>query len=96
MKIDFKNPIISSLIGMGVTFLVSIIVLCVTNPSYIMEISKHGKKTKNVYLLVTYSLLFSVVIGIVVLLCNKRFKSNSPRLRFVTKSFNPAAYSPRI
>jgi len=43
MKIDLKKPINSSLFSMVITFVLSLTILYVTKPSYIMEISKEGK-----------------------------------------------------
>ena len=95
--IDLKNPIIVSLSGISSVFLISIIVLCITNPCYIMEINKKGVKIKNIYLLITYSLLFAVSTGIIILLVMQSINGNKSRMGFVTstKSFNPRVYSPR-
>jgi hypothetical protein len=98
MKIDLKKPIHSSLFSMAITFLLSMIILCVTKPDYIMEISKEGKSKKNIYLLFTYSMLFSVLIGIAVLLCTHGSivtKSHEPFMAFNQRSYRPTIYSPR-
>ena len=98
MKINLKKPINSSLFSMAITFLLSLIILCVTKPDYIMEISKEGKSKKNIYLLFTYSMLFSVLIGITVLLCRPLSivtKSDKPLMAFNPRSYRPTMYSPR-
>ena len=99
MKIDLKNPIISSVFSIGITFVISIIILCVTKPSYIMEISKNGKKKKNIYILFTHSLLFGVLIGIFVLLYktghNSSIVSKLAFSNYNGRSFRPKIYSPR-
>lgn len=98
MKIDLKKPINSSLFSMVITFVLSLTILWVTKPSYIMEISKDGKNKKSIYLLVTYSMLFSVLVGITVLLCrtgSAETKSDAPRMAFNPRSYRPKMYSPR-
>ena len=98
MKIDLKKPINSSLFSMVITFVLSLTILWVTKPSYIMEISKEGKNKKNIYLLVTYSMLFSVLVGITVLLCrtgSTETNSDAPRMAFNPRSYRPKMYSPR-
>ena len=98
MKIDLKKPINSSLFSMSITFVLSLTILCVTKPSYIMEVSKEGKNKKSIYLLVTYSMLFSVLVGITVLLCrtgSTETKSDAPRMAFNPRSYRPKMYSPR-
>lgn len=97
MKIDLKKPINSSLFSMVITFVLSLTILCVTKPSYIMEISKKGKNKKSIYLLVTYSMLFSVLVGITVLLYrtgSTETKSDAPRMAFNPRSYRPKMYSP--
>lgn len=98
MKIDLKNPIISSVFSIGITFVIFILIFYVTNPSYIMEISKNGKKKKNIYLLLTYSLLFGILVGICVFLYKTGSKSSSvANITFSTyngRSFRPKLYSP--
>ena len=99
MKIDLKQPINSSLFSVLIAFLVSLIILYVTKPSYIMEVSKDGKNKKNIYLLVVYSMLFAISVGILVLLCMKGFtenKSTKPRMAFNPRSYKPQKmYSPQ-
>jgi hypothetical protein len=96
MKIDLKKPVFSSLFSISITFLVSMIVLCVTNPTYITEVSKKGKKKKNVYLLFTYSMLFATLVGTIVLLwrtgSNIRSGKSVPVLAFNTRAYRPNAY----
>ena len=99
MKIDIKNPIISSLFSVIITFSISMIVLYLTKPSYIVHVSDEGKKKKNIYLLFTYSMLFSVLAGITVLLwrtgeSSTKTTSESAVLAFSSKSYRPKLYSP--
>jgi len=68
MNIDLKKPINSSLFSIIITFLLSIMVLFITKPSYITEIDrKKRKKRINIYRLFIYSILFSLLVGICVL-----------------------------
>ena len=69
MKIYTKNPIVSSLFTIFITFLISMILFFIIKPSYIIDISKEGKKKINIYLLFIYSMLFAVLLGIVIFLC---------------------------
>jgi uncharacterized membrane protein len=96
MNIDYKKPIISSIFSMGITFIITFIILLITQPSYIMEVSKKGTKKKNLYLLLSYSLLFSVLIGIIVLLFKTDYISlSTPKMGFNSnpKSFKPITYT---
>lgn len=98
MKIDYKKPIVSSLLSMGITFVITIIMLYIVQPVYIIEVSDDGKKKRNVYLLFTYSLLFSVFIGIIVLLFRTGHKDSYVKMgfnNFNPKSFKPQIYSPK-
>jgi membrane-bound metal-dependent hydrolase YbcI (DUF457 family) len=93
MKIDYKNPIFLSLLTICITFIISIIILLITQPLYVIEVSEKGKKI-NIYLLITHSLLYSVLCGIIILL----YKTNEEKPIKVGFSyqnkFNPRAYSP--
>ena len=96
MKINYKIPIISSVMSIGIFFIICIILLYSIQPSYIMNISDTGIYKINIFLLLTYSLLFSITIGIVVLLCKTNIQSNNNitqhKMGFVThdiRSYNP-------
>lgn len=91
MKIDLKNPIISSVFSIGITFIIFIIIFCITNPHYIMEISKNGKKKKNIYLLFIYSLLFGILVGFCVLLY-KTDSSSSPIANLAFSTYNGLSF----
>jgi hypothetical protein len=96
MKIDYNKPIINSLFSMVITFTITILLLAIKKPVCIMYISKNGKSKKNNYLLFSYSLIFSIVVGISVLLFKTGNKpSNNSKLSFTInpKSFNPVKYS---
>ena len=90
MKIDLKKPINSSLFSILITFVISLIILYTTKPSYIMEVSKNGKNKKNIYLLVVYSILFGISVGIIVLLYMKGLYENNSVKPIM--SFNPRSY----
>tara|TARA_B110000908_G_C10023582_1_gene344001 strand:- start:301 stop:591 length:291 start_codon:yes stop_codon:yes gene_type:complete len=95
MKIDYKTPINSSLLSMGITFVITMIILYITKPFYIIQVTEEGKKKKNLYLLINYSLLFSVFVGIVVLLFRIGTDSPIPTMGFANpRSFNPRGYVP--
>jgi succinate dehydrogenase/fumarate reductase cytochrome b subunit len=93
MKIEFKKPIVSSLFSIILTFLVSMIVLYVTNPSYIIDVSEDGKKRKNICLLFIYSMLYAVLVGISVLLW-RTGESSTKKSRTSVLGFNPRSYNP--
>ena len=57
INIDVKDPIISSILVIIITSLITSVILLVTKPSYIMEISKSGQKKIKVSLLISISLL---------------------------------------
>ena len=68
MNIDLKKPINSSLFSILITFLLSIMVLFITKPSYITEIDRKKRIKKiNIYRLFIYSILFALLVGICVL-----------------------------
>ena len=99
MKIDIKNPITFSLFSVIITFFISIIVLYITKPSYIVDVSEDGKKKKNIYLLFTYSMLFAVLVGITFLLwrtgeSSTKTTTEGSVLAFSSKSYIPNLYSP--
>ena len=97
MKFDFKNPIITSLLSISISFIISLIVLFIYKPSYIMEVKKSGDTNINLSLLVTYSLLFADLIGIITMLFITR--NTKVKLGFDEtkgfKIFNPISYSPQ-
>ena len=101
MNIDLKKPIVASLFGMVITFVLSMIVLSLTKPKYILKVSQKGRKTINVYLLIIFSMLVSVLIGITILLWRtgltsdlSSWKDNTQRLAFNPQSYRPRVYSP--
>jgi hypothetical protein len=94
MKIDIKKPIYSSLFIMIIILILSIIIMYITKPTYIMEVSKEGHNKKSIYLLLTYSMLFSVSIGITVFLY--RTASNKSESTEIYMGFNPRSYKPKV
>ena len=57
INIDIKDPIISSVLIIIIGSLLTSLILIINQPSYIIEISKSGKKTIKVSLLISISLL---------------------------------------
>ena len=92
LEINIKNPIISSVLCIIITFIVTIIVLTVAKPSYITEISNKGKKKINLCLLFFISLLFGILVGLAKLL----FFSEKTSTSYVKNKFayNPITYKP--
>ena len=93
MKIDIKNPIISSLLCTIVTFIIALVVLSIVKPSYVMEITEKGSKKTNKYLLVSISLLLGVLMGITKLLFFSSRLSHKPIKNIF--AFNPNSYTYR-
>lgn len=95
MKIDYKNPIVSSFFSICIIFVLFMIILCLTKPLCIMEVPVNGKGKKiNGYLLCNYSLLFATLIGIIVFLF-KTTNIQTPKLSFSTynqRSYKPVTY----
>lgn len=98
MKIDLKKPIVFSLVSIGITFVISMTILFLTKPSYIIEISKNGRQKINPYLTLTYSLVFAILVGILVLILKTGdINKNHVQMSFSkynAKAFNPIEYSP--
>jgi len=63
INIDVKDPITSSILLIIVGALVTSLILIITQPSYIIEISKTGKKEIKISLLISISLLIGLFIG---------------------------------
>jgi uncharacterized membrane protein required for colicin V production len=96
MKIDFKDPINSSVIGVVVIFSVSIIALSLMKPVYIMEITDTGLYKMNYILLIFYSLLYGILVGTIILFFmtrNKSIESNRPNPKMEFSTYNPAQNS---
>jgi uncharacterized membrane protein len=66
--INFEDPTILSLSSFGISFLVVMFLLWLFNPTWIQQVSKKGNKKKSTVLIVSYSLTFSIVVAIAVLL----------------------------
>lgn len=94
MKIDYNNPIIVSLLSIGITFIIVFIFLYITTPNYIMEISKQGKRCLSLYLLITYSLLFAVFSGIIMFFIKTENNNTSKPVKMGFAIINPRAYIP--
>lgn len=97
LKINIKNPIISSLLCLLITFIIALVVLSIVKPSYVIEISNKGVKNVNKYLLVSISLLFGVLMGIAKLLFfySRSEKLLSQKLIKNNFAFNPNVYAYR-
>lgn len=92
MKIDFKNPIISSLFSIIITFVISVIVLFITKPLYIIDVSEDGTKKTNIALLLSVCMLFAVLVGITVFLLKTGDSLKPPEINHV-REFNPMNYN---
>lgn len=67
MKIDWKNPIVLSVISYIVMFTISIFVLAFSKPKYVKKM-KNGVIRIDYILLIVYSLLFGSISAITVLI----------------------------
>lgn len=96
LNINIKNPIISSVLCTIITFVITIIVLSITKPSYITEVSDKGDKKVNVYLLVFISLLFGILVGIAKLIFFSKKTIAISKITDVKNNFafNPTVYRP--
>lgn len=91
MKIDWKNPIYTSLILLVVTSVITLISLYFIKPSFIISINNKGNKTINICSLLLYSVLFGCVVGIIVFLF--RVKNDRPKKEsFNFKNYYSIAY----
>jgi hypothetical protein len=77
MKIYIKNPIVSSSFIIILTFIISIVIFYLFKPKYILKISNNGVKKIDHSLLISYSLLYGVIVGIIYFLLVFKFKSNT-------------------
>ena len=67
MKLDLKHltPINSSILFTLISFIIFFLKFLIIKPSFVMEISKHNHLTINYFLLLSYSLMFSILIGFI-------------------------------
>ena len=90
MKFNLKqlfeySPIVLSAIFTGVSFIIFFIFFLFIKPRFIKEISEKDKIYKiNYYLLVSYSLMFSILIGIFTILykVSGSYIHEKPKLKF--------------
>lgn len=80
INIDVKDPIISSILVIIITSLITSVILLVTKPSYIMEISKSGQKKIKVSLLISISLLLGLFLGAIKIIFSS-IKSSTPEIK---------------
>jgi len=88
MKINVKDPIISSMLVIIVTSLITSLILLITQPSYVMKISKTGKKKIKVSLLISISLLIGLFLGTIKIIFSS-IKSNPPKIETTHESNTP-------
>jgi len=93
MKINFKNPIIFSLCSIIISFFMFMICIHIVKPSYILEVT-HGGNGVNMYLLVTHSLLFSILVGTCTFLLRVKtvkmsFKTDNKRIFIKHNAYSP-------
>lgn len=81
----YGEPIFMSVVSLIITFTVSFTSLYFIRPKYIINVSKTGSKKINKYLLVTYSLLFSCLVAIIVLLLTLNKEVSTTSVYFVPK-----------
>ena len=100
MKFNLKNlsPISLSVFYTGISFILFLIVFLITKPCFITEISEDKVNKINYYLLVSYSLMFSILIGLFLILYKVNIKTTDKvTLGFesnIKTSYNPTAYTP--
>lgn len=66
--IDLNDPTTTSLIALVISFILIVNLLWCLNPYWVQVINKNGSGTKSPTLIVSYSLTFSFVVAIAVLL----------------------------
>jgi hypothetical protein len=71
------NSISLSIISCVIAFIIFIISFLIVKPVYIKDISDKGIEYINYYLLISYSLLFSIIIGIIVFFIRIEFQKNN-------------------
>ena len=79
ININVKDPLISSILVIIITFLITNLILLVTKPLYIMEISKSGQKKIKGSLLISISLLMALFLGSIKIIASS-IKSNTPKI----------------
>ena len=87
MALDLKNAQTLSLLVLGITFLIFLVILYTIKPKCIMRLNEEHQYEIDYLLLISYSLLFSCCCAIITLLCNsqefikrtKKEKSSTPK-----------------
>jgi hypothetical protein len=79
MKLDLKHltPINSSILFTVISFIIFFLTFLIIKPSFVMEISKNKDLTINYFLLLSYSLMFSIVIGFIIVFFKLHNKMNT-------------------
>lgn len=96
INIDINNPIISSILVIIVTSLITSLILLITKPSYVIEISKSGEKKIKVSLLVSISLLIGFFLGTIKIIFSS-FKVNTLEIKThesITPTKNNFSFDP--
>ena len=92
MKIDKKNPIVLSIFSIITTFIFSVIIFYICKPSFVLKVSNKSGKVIDYYVLFSYSLLFSMFVGIIILCIVSGF---SKKIETPVK-YNFTRYIPQI
>ena len=100
INIDVKDPISSSILVIIISSLITSLILLVTKPSYVIEISKSGQKKVKVSLLIAISLLIGLFLGTIKIIFSSikstTPKINTPETNIPTKNyfaFDPNKYN---
>jgi len=100
ININVKDPIISSILVIIISFLITSLILLITKPSYVIKISKSGQKKVEVSLLLSISLLIGLFLGAIKIIFSSikstTFKMKTPESNIPTKNyfaFDPNKYN---
>ena len=66
-----QSPIVLSALLTGISFMIFFIFFLITKPRFIKEMSEEKVYKINYYLLLSYSLMFSILIGLIVFFLKK-------------------------
>lgn len=80
ININFEDPIISSILVIIISFLITSLILLISKPSYVMEISKSAQKKVKVSLLISISLLIGLFLGAIKIIFSS-IKSTIPKIK---------------
>jgi hypothetical protein len=84
-KLDINNSKNASILSLFISFIIIFIVMLLIKPHCIQIIDRKGIKTISIKILISYSLTFSLVISIIVLLLKTQPYKLSNNLQFQYK-----------